>query len=113
VLCGASISSGRNDVEFFQILHKGALIFERESGEIHFISNTSSNDFVVNVSEIAHVVDIEAKIQQDSFEYIIGQKGSEVSDMSRVIDGGTTGVHFHRVFFHWLKGLILSSFKIE
>ena len=45
------------------------------------------------VSQITNMINVIAKVDQNSFDQVISEESSEVSDVCRVVNGWAAGIH--------------------
>src|SRR5206468_202540 len=52
-----------------------------------------ADDLVIHVSNVHHMLQFVAALQQEASQDVHGNKGAEVSNMAVVVDRGTAGIH--------------------
>jgi hypothetical protein len=93
---------------FHQVLghlqsQRGAVLQERlrVDGRVFaqrlFFGCRVADDLVIHVGDIHHVIQAVAAGAQPSPQNVDEREGAEVADVSVAVDGGTAGVHAHRV----------------
>ncbi|VDZ74576.1 Uncharacterised protein [Atlantibacter hermannii] len=71
------------------------------------------DDFVINVGDVAHVLELVAQEAQVTRHYVKCHKRSPVTDMTEVVNRDTTHVHPDFPGMYWFEFLFLAAKGIK
>jgi hypothetical protein len=69
--------------------------------------------FVIHVRQVHDLSDFETSVFQPSSQYVLEDEGSEVTDVTEVVDCGPASVHFDFAFFQRDEPLFCSRERVE
>ena len=87
------IDFGRFDIEGFEILKKGLLVFRGEIAQRNPGRPGIADGLVVHIGQVHDLADPVTEKLERAAQQVLEHIGAEVADMRIVVDGGTAGVH--------------------
>ena len=98
-----------------EILKEESGVLVSELLEADIVTFHSRDYLVVNIGQVANVIYIIAAVEEPAFDKVIGQESAKVSNVCKVVDSGTTRIHFHSlaVGSHGLEGHLVARQRVE